>query len=221
MKTTDIVYATFTLVFYASSLHAATITIDGTNDFPGADTYATSSGGQTGYASADGMNLYLGYDAPAIGSASANQWYLAYLGTGSSGSTSGVAFNTQQPNLPFNGTHLVRWRADGIVADVLAWTGSSWGTSSVTILVGQAGSFLELGIALADLGSPTEVELAAYLLNDQTFSEWSYGVMPNTAFVDGYDPDIGDSLHLNVPEPSGLTIWLSLAGLGLLRRRSI
>jgi len=89
MKNTNCIPIALTLALHTASLPAATITIDGVNDFPAVDTYVTSTAGQTGYVSIDAANL--------------------------------------------------------------------------------------------DLGSPTEIDLAAYMLSDQTGLEWSCGVVPSTA----------------------------------------
>ena len=40
------------------------------------------------------------------------------------------------------------------VQDVLAYNGSSWAASAVPLTLAQSGSFLEMAIPLASLGSP-------------------------------------------------------------------
>lgn len=194
---------------------ATTIVIDGVNDFTPADTHATSTPGYTGYATQDGVQLYLGFDGANLFAAPATTWMVAYLGTGAPGSTQGLTFNTQQPGLAFSASHALRWRLDGaFLPEVQAWNGASWQTApAVGSAVASSGGYVEAAINLGDLGNPGTLLVAAYLLNEQTFNEWSYAALPGTAFVDDYDPQVGAYLTFAVPEPS--TALLVGAGLGL------
>lgn len=213
----SLLLAVVSLLLVASA-GATSIVIDGSNDFTPADTYATSTPGFTGYATHDGVNLYLGFDGPGLFSAPTTTWMLAYLGTGAPGTTSGITLNTQQPGLPFSASHVIRWRLDGFFQDVQAWNGVTWSTAAIGSAIAQSTNYFEMAVNLGALGSPNTLQYAAYLLNDQTFNEWSYAAVPGSAFVDSYDPQIASHLTFNiVPEPS--TSLLAGAGLVVVAAR--
>ncbi len=170
-----------------------------------------------GYATHDGVSLYLGFDGPGLFSAPTTTWLLAYLGTGAPGTTSGVLLNTQQPALPFSASHVIRWRLDGFFQDVQAWNGSAWVTAPIPSSLAPSGNFVEMAVMLSALGSPITLQFASYLLSDQTGFEASYAAVPGSAFVDGYDPQVGAYLTFATPEPS--TALLVGLGLGLVAAR--
>ena len=60
----------------------------------------------------------------------------------------------------------------------------SWNGSAA-----RNGNFVELSIPLADIGAPTSLQVHLSMINEQSMSEWSWASVPDTSFVDGYDPD--------------------------------
>jgi hypothetical protein len=199
---------------------ASAIIIDGVNDFDAADSYATTTVGTTAFLTADADNLYLGYDGPDINSSSPNNWMVAYVGAGGVGTTTGFLFNTQQASLPFSATHLIRWRTDG-VQDILVYDGAGWAASAISFSLVQAGSFVELAVDVADLGSPSEVDVVAFELLDLS-PGFTFAGLPGSAFTDGYNPTIVDFLTVPVPEPStALLLAFGLVALGGRRRRRL
>lgn len=191
------------VLMLAVSTAGADLVVDGVNNFSASDTYATSSSGYTGYASLGPSSLNFGLTGPDVASSSSTNWYVAYIAAGGAGTSTGLTFNTQQPNLPFSATHFIQWRPSDGFTLVKEYDGSSWVNSSGSWQVASSGQFVEVGAPLSLLGSPTTVQLAAYMLNEQVFNEWSYAAMPGDTFTDGYDKNLATSLTLSsIPEPS-------------------
>ena len=135
-----------------------TVVVDVTNDFDaGTERVATSSSG-TGYFAYlawDRDTLYVGMEGADMASGSATRFVLAYLG-GTGGTTAGQSYNTQSPALPFDAKWHVRWKADNTLTGAQEWNGASWvDVGSWSPAAFQAGTFVELSIPLAELGSPT------------------------------------------------------------------
>ena len=170
--------------------YSHTLAIDGTNDFSSDDDFTTSSVGYTGYVSWDATYVYLGMTGPDVGSASATKWMTAYIG-GAGGTMNGVAYNTQAPLLPFAAKWHVRWKADNSFTHALVWNGATWADAgwSFTGDVVQTGSYIELRIPRADIGSPSMLYLHFDMLNEADGVESSYAAVPHNSFADGYDPD--------------------------------
>lgn len=171
--------------------YSKTITIDGTNDFSASETFATSSGGYTAYLTWDENYVYLGMQGADVNSGSSTKWVLAYF-NGSGGSTSGLTYNTQQPNMPtgFSAKYHLRWKADDSYTNAQSfgtgWTDAGW---SFTGSVFRSGNFVEFRIARSDIGNPTTLGIIVNMINEQPMSEGSYAVAPSSSFTDGYDPN--------------------------------
>ena len=94
--------------------------------------------------------------------------------------------------LPFDGRYHLQWRADDTFALVLEWSGMAWQPAPFNFAAGDAavsGSFIEMRVALADIGAPMYADVHMCLLSEEAFSELSWAAVPSTSFVDGYDPD--------------------------------
>jgi hypothetical protein len=170
--------------------YSHTILIDGVNDFiTGDEDFTTSTGGYTGYVSWDASYLYIGMNGADIGSNDPLRWLLIYLG-GSAGTTSGLIYNTQQPNLPFLARYHVCWRADNSYTNAMEWTGNwtdlGW---DFTGDVSRSGNYLEMRIPLADIGSPTSINLHICMINEAGGIEWTSAAVPYSSFSDGYNPN--------------------------------
>jgi len=176
-----------------------TILVDGFDDFEPGETLPTSTAGHTGYVAWDDTFLYLGIDSVDLGVSSDQVWWTAYLG-GAMGSTDGVLYNTQQPALPFAARYHLRWRADDTFGGALEFVGGAWQDAVFALDptdVGFMGSFLELRVAWADLGSPAYLDLHTCVLREQPLDEASWAAVPEASFVDGYDPDYTQFLQFD------------------------
>ncbi|MDP8256547.1 MAG: hypothetical protein P9M14_12425 [Candidatus Alcyoniella australis] len=177
--------------------YSHTIVIDGNNDFTADETFASTTVDFSGYFSWDDSYLYYGMDGADIGGGSSDKWLLLYIG-GSPGATTGVLYNTQQPTLPFSAAYHVRWKADGSYANAQqfdGWVDAVW---DFTGDVFQSGNFIELRVPLADIGSPTQVDVLLCMVNEQSMSEWTYAGVPDTIFSDGFDPDYAHWLRFDL-----------------------
>ena len=165
-----------------------TETIDGTNNFVAGETFATSSGSYSAYVTWDNTYVYVGYSGADVSSGTATKWVLLYLGD-STGSTTGVTYNTQTPTFPtgFNAKYHLRWKADNTYTNAqtytAAWADAAW---DFTGDVFRTGSFVEFRIPRADIGSPTTLKFMVNMVNEQGGGEWTYGLAPATSFTDGY-----------------------------------
>jgi len=178
----------------AASSH--TIVIDGSNDFASDETFSGTSS-STWYLTWDANNLYFGLDAPDVNSGSSTEFVWLYLDTdpqpgaaGGNGTSAGVPYNTQQPALPFNADYHFRWKADNTYMNLQQWNGSAWVDGTQTgIQAYQQGTFLEVSIPLANLGSPQQLYLTGGMLNEAGGGEWTFFLLPATN-SEGYDPDL-------------------------------
>ncbi len=193
--------------------------IDGLNDFQPSSTYATSGGpSNTGYASLSSTFLHFGYDSPDVSSGGSQHFAVAYIGTTGS-STPGVNFNTQQPTIGFAATHAFIIRLDAGYKAVLAWNGSSWNTTTISMPTAESGNFLEAAVSVADIGSPTNLLFTGYMLYEGAGFESSFNVFPSTSFTNGsYDPNLTSSISLAVPEPGFAWLGMMSAGVFAFRR---
>lgn len=174
-----------------------TIVIDGVNDFTATETFATSTLGYTLYVAWDTAYVYVGARGSDVQStATMNKWWLLYLAgdapTASTGSTSGVAYNTQTPGLPFPAAWHVRWKTTNDYTDAKMWAGGAWTDSNLSfagsVFRGSGNDFVEMRISRSVLGSPSTVRLVSAFINEAGGSEGTFAGAPSTAFVDGYNP---------------------------------
>ena len=169
-------------------VYSHTITIDGTNDFTaGQENFATSSGSYTGYFAWDAAYLYVGMEGVDVASGNPDFWLLLYIG-GSPGTTTGVAYGSQQPTLPFDARFHLRWKADNGYTNTQQYDGSGWTEANWDFVgdVFQNGEFIELRIPLVDIGSPTVIDVHLNMINEP--SGWSYAAVPADSFSDGPNP---------------------------------
>ena len=185
--------------FLTRYLH--TIVIDGVNDFVTAnERFDTSSSGSGYYAylAWDRDTLFVGVEGADIGSASATRFVLVYLG-GTAGTTAGQTYNTQSPLLPFDALWHVRWKADNTLTDAQTWDGMAWVTAPWNATAFQSGTYLELSIPLAELGSPATLPVHVSMINEQGGAEATFSVAPATSIAaDGVDPDYAEHFLLDL-----------------------
>lgn len=173
--------------------YAHTITIDGSNDFDVAnEAFTTTSAGYVAYAAWDAQYLYLAMQGADVGSAQSSRFWLIYL-SGAMATTSGVAYNTQQPALPFPAGYHLRWKADNTFTNAVAWTGAAWADAGWSFAgdVFQSGTFVELRVPWVDIGDPATVSVTVAMINETNGGEATFAGAPATSFADGPDPDWG------------------------------
>ena len=172
--------------------------IDGTNDFTAGEKFTTTSTSPAydGYVSWDAKKVYFGMSGADVGLGSATRWVLVYVDgvPGNSGTPTGIAYDCsgacmpQQANLPFNAGFHYRWKADGSYSDLQKWNGSAWVDVGAISTFSQKGTFMEVSITRAILGSPTKLKVHMTMLIEQTGAEWTYAGVPSTSFTDGKAP---------------------------------
>lgn len=178
----------------ATSFHS--ITIDGTNDFAADEDFTTSSSGYTAYSTWDANNLYLGYSGSDVHSSSVDEkWMVWYIDTDpqctsttGNGTTNASSFNTQNWTLPFNADYMVQVRANGNFSQVNSWDGTNWVSTTYTgsLANNDSTSFMELALPLSDIGTPTQIRILGYFINETNLAESTYASWPDNA-LDGGD----------------------------------
>lgn len=165
-----------------------TIFIDGSNDFNSEEDFPTSSSGYTAYITWDSSNIYVGMEGVDVGSLSDTKWVLIYL-SGSSGTTTGQTYASQQPTLPFSAHWHLRWKTSNWSS--MQVFSSSWGEAAWDLSgdIHQTGNFVEFKIPLSDLGYPVSVSMHVCMLNEASGGEWTYAGVPSDSFADGTDPN--------------------------------
>lgn len=171
-----------------------TIIIDGnTSDFTAEETFPI--GGGSLHVTWDTVNLYVGLSHPDIGTTN-QHWAILTLGNGSPGTTAGVQHGTQQPELPFEATHVIRWQLSDAYNSLLTYNGADFtespywfGTAGSSYTSNWALDQAELQIPLSAIGVGGPFSLHFSLLYEGAGYESTYAPMPSSSFVDGYDPD--------------------------------
>jgi len=181
-----------------------TITIDGnTSDFE-ADENVSGTSGSSWYFTWDNTNFYFAtYGNPDVASNDSNKWVQLYIDTdpqedplSGNGTSTGVMYNTQQPDLPFYADFHIRWKADNNYTNMLDWNGvDSWTNDNLDdnnfgISGSQSGYYVELKIPRASLGNPSAVYVAGAMINEQSGGEWTFFMTPTDSNSNGNDADI-------------------------------
>lgn len=198
----------FTL--YATAYN--TINIDGTNDFVSDESFSGTSGSQWFFTWDDSF-LYIGLDATDVGSNNGNIFMTLYIDTdpteplnGGDGSTSGVTYNTQNPNLPFAADYHLRWKADGTYTNILdynnftaSWTDDNTGNNNFGLTWARSGTYVEFAIPLAQIGNPHGIHVSAAMINEAGGGEFTFFMFPDSN-VQGYDANFTDFWALNLDD---------------------
>lgn len=180
------------------------ISIDGINDFTAGETFSTTSGSYSAYVTWDSTNLYVGYLGSDIASNDPAKWVLIYLDTKTGGTATGVTYNTQAAGFPagFEADYHIRWKANDSYRDAMSFT-STWSSTSMPGLTSyRNGSFVEFAIPFASVGSPLQIGVTAFMINEQGGGEWSYAGLYSGTFSDGYHSTLPISKYLLVSRDS-------------------
>jgi hypothetical protein len=172
-----------------------TITIDGTDDFALNETLPTTSTGFTAKLAWDDDNLYVGYAGPDLATTTtdaAQKWLFVYLDTTSGGETQSEMYNTQRATFPtgFEADFYVRYKVSGETTSLEQVTAGDWMTAPPAPQVGQAGTFVELAIPLAQIGAGDSLRLVTFMINEKMLAEGTYAGLFSDNFVDGYSTNM-------------------------------
>ena len=184
-----------------SEAGTATHVIDGTNDFTSGEKLATSSPGYDAYVSWDDKKVYFGMSGGDIGTTSSSKWVLIYVDgvPGNAGSAVGLSYNCggncapgQTANLPFNAGYHLRFKVDGSYTNLQKSTGdlvTPWADVGPISTVDRKGTFVELSVTRALLGSPAKLKVHMNMLIEAANPPgWTYAAVPSTSFSDGFNP---------------------------------
>lgn len=175
--------------------------IDGVNDFAPSEKLPTTSsaGNYDGYIAWDPTRLYFGMSGPDVGSKAQNKWVHVYLGVpGVSGTKTGIPYGSpgqqQQPKLPFDATHHLRWKVSGDYSSVEIFEAGAWKSASaafVPIVAAQQGNFVEMSITRASINATGKLAVHMNMLIEGGGADWTYAGVPSTSFTDGKNPSFG------------------------------
>ena len=215
------------LLLLALGTTYTTIIIDGINDFEADEALTTTSSFATYYATWDVDYIYLGGNNSNVSANSSQRFMYFYIDsdpqidpTSGTGTTTGLTYNTQQPNLPFTANYHFRWRTDNAYMNLQTWNGSAWVDGEQTgIQAYQSGNYVEFRIPRANIGLPTQIYLCGAMINEVSGGEWTFFQIPADGHTDGYDRDFvsrfsfiltsgispNDPNNVNAPLPVELT----------------
>jgi hypothetical protein len=169
--------------------------VDGVNDFATNEKLATTSSasGYDAYVSWDATRIYIGMAGSDVGSKATNKWVLVYIGVpGATGTTTGINYGgQQQPTLPFNASHHLRWKASGELTTVEVFSGGMWKVSDpfIPVVAGQQGNFMEMSVTRAALGATGKISVHINMLIEGGGADWTYAGVPSVSFTDGKNPN--------------------------------
>lgn len=181
-----------------------TIAIDGTNDFAAGETFATTSAAFTAYVTWDATYVYWAMQGPDIGTTtSPNKWLFLYVDTDptmSTGATSGVKYNTEQPVFPtgYGAEYYARWKTDDSYQTLEHYAAGAWSTVATVVDHHRTGNYVEFRVKRSDLGSPSKVGLSLFMMNETSTAEAAYAGMYAGNFTDGYHASLPITKYLYV-----------------------
>jgi hypothetical protein len=181
----------------------ATITVDGDpSDFP-PDTSFSSTSGHTVQVAWDADQLYLSVTHPDIATGGDQHWVVVAVGDDEYGAFDGLPLGTQQPAYAYPVDAVLRVKADGSYdalhtydAGQSVWTEQA-GFLGTTGQAAESGDTLEMAIPWASLPVGRQFTLTTRMVYEGAGYESTYNGVPDTAFVEGYDPDVDATLHLD------------------------
>ncbi|MCB9683093.1 MAG: hypothetical protein H6733_16635 [Alphaproteobacteria bacterium] len=178
-----------------------TVTIDGdAGEWTAAERTDTTSGaGTSTWFTWDADNVYVAVQHPDVASGGAQTWLLVTMAPAGVGDRVGSGVGTQEPQVPFPVTHVVRWKADDSYDDLLTWNGTDYdvddywlNTQGSAKAESNANQVVELRLPRAVLGLVDTWQVHVNWVYEGAGFESSYGVSPTASFAEGaYDPDYG------------------------------
>lgn len=181
-------------------------TVDGDlSDFSADESFATTSGDGTTYITWDETYLYVGTQNANVATGTDQHWFRVLIGNPAfDGEPVGVLFGSQQPTLPFAGTHMVAWKADDSFIGLWESDAGSWvGATPLTSVPGTAWGerndlqSFEVRVPFAVFG-PGRVY---YIHTDWIFEgagfESTFAGTPATSFIDGFNPDFSNYIVID------------------------
>lgn len=181
-----------------SGTKGPTHVVDGTNDFAATEKLVTSSANYDAYVAWDSSFLYFGMSGEDVGSADPHRWVQVYLGVpGTTGTTTGIDYcGEQQPTLPFQATHHLRWKTSGDYSSVEVWdaganTWKSAATTLVQLFTGKQNTFMEMSVKRSAIGATGKIAVHMNMLVECDSKDWTFAGVPSTSFTDGKDPTFG------------------------------
>lgn len=191
--------------------------VDGINDFAAGEKLATtsSSTGYQAYFAFDAKNLYFGMEGADVAApGAADHWVMIYLGSPSISPAHnvGIAYDcsaqcaAQQPGLPFAASYHLRWKTDASYTDVEKWNGTKWDPVTIAFTVVRKGTFVEMSVSQASIGSPNELDVDMNMLIEkdpaQTNGGWTYAGVPSTSFTDAWNPTFTKYYAFDLTNPA-------------------
>jgi hypothetical protein len=186
--------------------HSHTIAIDGSDDFSGSEIFATTTAAFSARVTWDATHVFVGYAGPDLDPAAANtrtKWVFAYVDLdpgGSTGATASHVYNTQRAVFPagFGAELYARWKCDGTFTSIEQLQKDGRYATIATPEAAQAGTFVELAIPRALLGTAQSIGIVTWMINEKPGVEGSFAGLYAGNFTDGYSDALPLSKYLLV-----------------------
>lgn len=183
-----------------------TIIIDGSLDDWESDEFfnATTPEYASWWFTWDENNFYFATNNSDIGDTSPTKWVVIYFDVdpfGNEGSNTGVTFESQTPTLGFKADYFFQHRTGSTNNRTWrSWSGTSWESFSVSYgavanahsVINTNDKTLEFRVRWNVIGSPNQIRIVAFVLNEQDKAEATFFIVPDTN-TPGYNPPLPDS----------------------------
>jgi len=179
-----------------------TIEIEGQNDFSTANERTDASGsGNYWWYTWDETNFYFALQQGALDEDLSSKWVILYIDTdpqinptSGTGSTTGLAYTSQQADLPFSANFQFQWNTDGSTLLLKEYT-TSWNDvtpHNMNVYLNSTSEFFEVKIPLASLDSPSLLYVCGNMLNElDGESMWAFSPDDvSSDDTDGNDKDL-------------------------------
>lgn len=193
--------------------YAHTIVVDGVDDFDPAETIPSSTAGGDLHLSYDDTTLFVGLTHPDVQTAGSGNKFVYFLfSTDTALATGNATSSDAKAKFGAAGTakltHHVKTRIDGpSYTEFRTANGVDWSTDWTANgkSVARAAGFVEVAIALSELGSPANVVVTAYTVDyaGDNGNGWLYNMLAGATDGSGATPrDLHAYLWLTLPTSS-------------------